>query len=103
MVNDVRDMIRATSASIATIPNEEVITNERLVNLNKQLKKKLDTMKRLQIGWERTTEKAFFLEDINSSASPAGWRAARSYIPSKYQALNNYLPVLGIKLPSFVL
>mmetsp|Transcript_25067 Transcript_25067/g.22139 ORF Transcript_25067/g.22139 Transcript_25067/m.22139 type:complete len:109 (+) Transcript_25067:177-503(+) len=59
------------------------MTYDKIVELNKQIKKKINELKRAEIKWDIVLKNSFFLEDVIESEHSIDWRIRSAFFEER--------------------
>jgi len=93
MLNDVKQTISDTNHKITK--EFGGLTLSKIVGLNKQVKKKVNELRRIENKWEITLQNAFFLEDIIESKHSIDWRIRSAFYIERKGKCGRFLDTLG--------
>jgi hypothetical protein len=80
-----------------------VLSMPKIIDLNQEVKKKINALKRSEIKWDILLKNAFFLEDIMESEHSIDWRIRSAFYVERRGKCGKILDNLGRKSPDIFL
>jgi hypothetical protein len=77
------------------IKEYSVMTMPKIIELNKEIKRKVNELKRVEIKWDILLKNAFFLEDIMESEHSIDWRIRSAFYVERRGKCGKFLDSLG--------
>lgn len=97
-----RNLIREANEGFSASENAPYLAREydhmtydKIVELNKQIKKKINELKRAEIKWDIVLKNSFFLEDVIESEHSIDWRIRSAFFEERRGKFGKIMDHLG--------